>query len=59
MFRKLYICLRALSVKLLKGVREGFDLVFQQFSIVVNVFRADDLMNAFIFLPNDSVQCSK
>ena len=47
------------NVKLLKGVCEGFDLDFQQFSIAVNVFRADSLMNDFLFLPKDSVHCSK
>ena len=47
------------NVKLLKGVCEGSDLDFQQFSIVVNVFRADSLMNDFLFLPKDSVHCSK
>ena len=47
------------NVKLLKRVCEGFDLDFQQFSIVVNVFRADSLMNGFLFLPKDSMHCSK
>ena len=47
------------NVKLLKEVCEGSDLDFQQFSIVVNVFRADSLMNDFLFLPKDSVHCSK
>ena len=30
---------------------------FKQFSFVVNVFRADNSMNAYVFLPK--VQCSK
>ena len=57
MFRKIYICLRApssYSVKP-KEVCKEFDLDFEQFSIVFNVFREDNSMNAFVFLPNDSV----
>ena len=60
-FKVLYLLKSSffVNVKLLKGVCEGFDLDFQQFSIVVNVFRADNLMNDFLFLPKDSVHCSK
>ena len=36
-----------------------FDLDFLRFSIFLNVFREDSSMNAFVFLPNDSVQYSK
>ena len=43
-------------MKLLIGVCEGFDVDFQQFSIAVNVFRADNLMNTFVFY--QKTQCS-